>query len=65
MTVGQLLGVTRDRVDHRVSSLPQATGDRNQIASNNNEFVSEQWDILFEQPHMLRKAIREMDSGGA
>jgi hypothetical protein len=59
------MGVTRDAVDHSVSSLPQITCDRNQIAGNNDKFVSEQWDIGSEQPDMSGKGIGELDSGEA
>jgi hypothetical protein len=49
---GQLSGITRNGIDHSVSSLPWITCDRNQIAGNNDKFVSEQCDISFEQPDM-------------
>jgi hypothetical protein len=57
------LGVTRDPVDHGVSSLARVTCNRHQIASNNDQFVSEQWDISFEQSDVPGNKISEVDSG--
>jgi hypothetical protein len=42
------LHVTRDGIDHGVSSVPQVTCDRKEITGNNDKLVSEQWDMSVE-----------------